>query len=163
MQSPAWSFSESQYEAVLSAAMMMRESLDQEVPIGDLARENFFSRYHFTRMFTAVTGLPPGRFLSELRVVVAEDLLVTTDLTFTEITYRVGYTSVGTFSSRFKAVTGKSPSDYRETAGPLDSVLRGGRARRGDTRLVLRTLSRAENLFAASSADEVPLTAVGLA
>jgi transcriptional regulator GlxA family with amidase domain len=154
MQSSEWSVSASQHEAVLAAALMMRESLDQEVPVGELAKDIFFSRYHFTRIFSAVTGLPPGRFLSELRILVAEDLLVNTDLTFTEITYRVGYTSVGTFSSRFKAVTGKSPSDYRKTVTPLDSALRGGRARRGDTRLVLRTLAHAGSLFPASSGGQ---------
>lgn len=74
----------------------------------------------------------------------AEDLLVTTGLSFTEITYRVGYTSVGTFSTRFKLVTGMSPSRYRAAFDPSTSPLRGGRISRGDTRLVLGTMRRAE-------------------
>lgn len=144
-----------QHAAVLRAAVLMRDQLDEELIIGEFARMVFFSRYHFTRVFSKFTGLPPGRFLAELRILAAEDLLVNSDLSFTEITYRVGYTSVGTFSTRFKAVTGKAPSEYRVTDDG-SSVLRGGQARRGDSRLVMRTFRRAEILLGSPPASWTP-------
>lgn len=135
---------ENQRAAVFQAALFMQERMDEEIPVSNLAQSVFFSKYHFTRVFNKITGMPPGRFLAELRVLTAEDLLLSTDLSFTEITYRVGYTSVGTFSTRFKLVTGQSPSSYRRTIDLSTSVLRGGHALRGDTRLVMRTMERAE-------------------
>ena len=73
-----------------------------------------FSKFHFCRLFQQVTGLPPGRFLAALRLVEAKRLLVSTSLSVTEISNQVGYSSVGTFSYRFKSMVGESPSFYRQ-------------------------------------------------
>lgn len=132
--------------AILRTVLSMQAWLSEELSVTYLAEQAFFSKFHFTRIFSAHTGLPPGRFLAELRTLTAEDLLVNSQLSFTEITYRVGYTSVGTFSSRFKQVTGVSPTAYRLAMTPASSPLRGAQPRRGDTRLVLHALERAANL-----------------
>lgn len=100
---------------------MMREHLSEPLTIDDLAEHAFFSKYHFTRVFQRYTGMSPGRFLAELRMMSAEHLLVTSDLSFTDITFRVGYASIGSFSSRFKVVLGLPPSEYRRRRRPAES------------------------------------------
>ncbi|MFB7274148.1 helix-turn-helix transcriptional regulator [Streptomyces sp. NPDC056244] len=72
-----------------------------------------YSRYHFVRAFKAVYGQTPGRYLSRRRVERAEDLLRTANLSVTEICALVGFTSLGTFTSRFKQQTGCTPGEYR--------------------------------------------------
>lgn len=104
-------------EAVGRVIASMRENLGEQLTIDDLARTAMFSKFHFSRLFLRVTGVSPGRFLSAMRLHAAKQLLVETPLTVTEISHRVGYTSVGTFSSRFAMNVGVSPSTYRQLGG----------------------------------------------
>ena len=86
-----------------------REQLD----VDQLAAEAATSKYHFIRCFTAVYGETPMRYLSRRRIERAQDLLRATNLTVTEVCHLVGYTSLGTFSSRFRELVGASPSEYQ--------------------------------------------------
>jgi len=91
----------------------MRENLGEQITMDDMARTAMFSKFHFSRMFQRVTGISPGRFLSALRVQEAKHLLLTTSTAVADISHQVGYNSIGTFSSRFHASVGVSPSEYR--------------------------------------------------
>jgi AraC-like DNA-binding protein len=99
----------------------MYESLGEQLTVDDLAKTAMFSKFHFSRVFQRFTGLSPGRFLSAVRLQEAKRLLVSTPLTVTNISHRVGYSSVGTFSSRFTSSVGVPPTGYRqgEAIGPI--------------------------------------------
>ena len=71
------------------------------------------SKYHFLRCFTATYGKTPALYLAERRIERAQDLLRATNLTVTEVCMLVGYTSLGSFSSRFRELVGMSPSAYQ--------------------------------------------------
>lgn len=101
-------------QALLRAVRMMHERLGEQLTIDDLADAATFSKFHFSRVFQRVTGLSPGRFLSALRMQEAKRLLRSTLLPVTKISTQVGYSSVGTFSSLFKAGVGLSPTMYRQ-------------------------------------------------
>ncbi|ETK37138.1 helix-turn-helix domain-containing protein [Microbispora sp. ATCC PTA-5024] len=100
-------------EAVLRVVESMQENLGEQLTIDEMARTAMFSKFHFSRVFQRVTGLSPGRFLSAVRLREAKRLLTATTLTVTDISHRVGYSSVGTFSSRFTSSVGVSPTRYR--------------------------------------------------
>jgi AraC family transcriptional regulator len=95
----------------------MEEKLGEDITIDDLARAALFSKFHFSRLFQRTTGISPGRFLSALRLERAKHLLVSTSLNVVDISHRVGYASVGTFSSRFSSSVGVSPTTYRRLGG----------------------------------------------
>ncbi|WP_248965402.1 helix-turn-helix domain-containing protein [Sphaerisporangium perillae] len=101
-------------QAVLRVVRSMHENLGEQLTINDMARTAMFSKFHFSRVFQRVTGLSPGRFLSAVRIQEAKRLLASTSLTVTDISHRVGYSSVGTFSSRFTSSVGLSPTKYRQ-------------------------------------------------
>ncbi|MFH8385307.1 helix-turn-helix domain-containing protein [Kitasatospora sp. NPDC018058] len=103
--------------AVLRVIGEMHANLDQELTIDDMARTAMFSKFHFTRVFRDATGTSPGRFLSILRLQEAKRLLIETEFSVADISSQVGYSSVGTFSSRFKACVGVSPSMFRALDG----------------------------------------------
>jgi AraC-like DNA-binding protein len=103
--------------AVIRVIEAMRQNLSEPLTIDDLAAAAMFSKFHFTRIFQRVTGVSPGRFLSALRLQEAKRLLLSTSLSVTEITHRVGYSSVGTFSTRFKESVGLAPSEFRRMGG----------------------------------------------
>jgi AraC-like DNA-binding protein len=104
-------------KAVERAIEKMRSNLGDKLTIDDLARSAMFSKFHFSRVFQRVTGVSPGRFLSAMRIEEAKRLLLSTSITVADIGHRVGYNSVGTFSSRFSGSVGVSPITYRQLGG----------------------------------------------
>lgn len=99
--------------AVERVIRSMRENLGEPITIDDMARTAMFSKFHFSRIFQRVTGVSPGRFLSALRLQEAKRLLRSTSMTVADISHVVGYNSIGTFSTRFRASVGLSPTEYR--------------------------------------------------
>ncbi|GAB3058789.1 AraC family transcriptional regulator [Micromonospora schwarzwaldensis] len=99
------------------AIAAMHEKLGEQLTVDDMARAAMFSKFHFTRVFQRATGVTPGRFLSALRLQRAKHLLVSTSLSVADISMRVGYNSVGTFSSRFTRSVGMPPTTYRRLSG----------------------------------------------
>ena len=70
------------------------------------------SKYHFLRLFSATYQITPAAYLSERRIERAQDLLRCANLTVTEVCHAVGYSSLGSFSARFTAITGETPSAF---------------------------------------------------
>ena len=79
-----------------------------------LAREANVSKYHFARCFAEAYGEPPVRYLTRRRIERAQDLLRAANLTVTEVCMLVGFSSLGSFSSRFRELVGESPTQYRD-------------------------------------------------
>ena len=75
-----------------------------------LARLAQMSRFHFIRSFAMTYGRTPAAYLAERRVERAQDLLRAANLTVTEVCHAVGYSSLGSFSSRFREIVGESPA-----------------------------------------------------
>ena len=69
-----------------------------------------------------VTGMSPGRFLSAIRLQEAKRLLLSTSLNVADISLRVGYTSLGTFSTRFTRSVGLTPTAYRRLHGEAPQI-----------------------------------------
>lgn len=87
-----------------------RDPLDLE----GLARVAGVSKFHFARCFEAAYGETPMRYLTRRRIERAQDLLRAANLTITEICMLVGFSSLGSFSSRFTRLVGESPTAYRD-------------------------------------------------
>jgi AraC family transcriptional regulator len=119
--------------AVERAIATMRDNLGEQLTIDDLARAALFSKFHFSRVFQQATGVSPGRFLSAMRLAEAQRLLLSTTITIADISHRVGYSSVGTFSTRFSARVGVSPTTYRRRRGSTPRIPAGGPGGGGGT------------------------------
>jgi transcriptional regulator GlxA family with amidase domain len=87
-----------------------REPLNLE----QLAHVAGVSKYHFARSFEESYGETPIRYLTRRRIERAQDLLRFANLTVTEICMLVGFSSLGSFSARFSALVGESPTAYRD-------------------------------------------------
>ncbi len=112
--------------AVQRVVGSIRQRLDENISLADMASVAYMSRYHFNRTFRQVTGLPPRRFLSKLRVEAATRMLLTTDSSVTDICLDVGYSSLGTFVRRFSGLLGISPRKLRLLRqSPSQNLLEG--------------------------------------
>lgn len=88
-------------------------SYAEPLDLTTLARAAGVSRFHFLRSFAAAYGHTPAQYLSRRRIERAQDLLRATNLTVTEVCLLVGFTSLGSFSTRFRRLVGTSPSAYQ--------------------------------------------------
>lgn len=79
-----------------------------------LSRVAGVSKFHFVRSFESAYGETPIRYLTRRRIERAQDLLRLANLTVTEICMIVGFASLGSFSTRFAALTGETPTAYRD-------------------------------------------------
>lgn len=86
----------------------------QPLDIALLARDALMSPGHFSRGFRAAFGQTPHAYLMTRRIERAKALLRRGDLPVTDVCYAVGFSSLGSFSSRFTEVVGVPPSEYRE-------------------------------------------------
>jgi AraC family transcriptional regulator len=86
---------------------------NEPLSLSDMADTAILSKFYFSRVFRSLTGTSPGRFLTAIRLTKAKRLLLETSLSVTEISYMVGYNSLGTFTSRFTRSVGVSPARYR--------------------------------------------------
>jgi AraC-like DNA-binding protein len=95
---------------------LMDRAYAEPLDLNTIAREAGYSRFHFVRAFRATYGQTPRDYLSGRRVERAGELLRSANLTVTEVCFLVGFSSLGSFSARFKKEVGDSPSRYRDRA-----------------------------------------------
>jgi AraC family transcriptional regulator len=91
----------------------MREHIDEEIGLTNLARLVGLSPWHFCRAFKASTGLPPHRWLVRNRIEKSRELLDDHQLTATEVALASGFGGSTQFSRAFRHWTGMSPTQYR--------------------------------------------------
>jgi AraC-like DNA-binding protein len=105
---------------LLPALRRARDLMDRDyaepLDLDAMAGEAGYSRFHFARAFTAAYGETPRTYLTRRRIERAKTLLRTANLSVTEICFLVGFSSLGSFSTRFRQLVGRSPSEYREHA-----------------------------------------------
>ncbi len=108
--------------AVESAIHTMQSHLPEALTLEDLAAVACLSPAHFSRVFRRLIGVPPIEYLTALRFQRARQLLLLTSLKITDICFEVGFTSPGTFTSRFTQRVGLSPRQLRQRAQAFEPV-----------------------------------------
>ena len=87
---------------------------DQPLSVESLAAGVHMSAGHLSRQFKSAYGESPYSYLMTRRIERAMALIRRGDLTITEICFTVGFSSLGTFSTRFSELFGLSPTRYRD-------------------------------------------------
>ncbi|MGK7942045.1 MAG: helix-turn-helix domain-containing protein [Crocosphaera sp.] len=107
---------ESHLPSIERVILSMYKHLDEPLSLSELAEIAQLSPYHFNRIFRKITGTPPLQFLYRVRINSAKQLLLTTELSITDICYETGYNSIGSFTTRFTNLVGLSPKRFRHLA-----------------------------------------------
>lgn len=85
----------------------------EKLSLEQAAREACLSPYHFHRLFASAFGETPHEFVTSRRLDLARRLLASGQMSVTEVCFEVGYSSLGSFSQKFRSVAGRSPSEYQ--------------------------------------------------
>jgi transcriptional regulator GlxA family with amidase domain len=102
-------------EAIIDAQHWLQQHATESVDFHRLALKLDMSQRSFNRRFARVTGLTPGRYLQQLRLQQACELLRDSNLPIAEIANRVGYPDLGHFSTLFRKHMSQTPSGYRKS------------------------------------------------
>ena len=89
--------------------------MNEERPkLSDYLADNLKKDYStLSKLFSEVRGITIERFAIIHRIEYAKELLCYSQLSTSEIAYKLGYSSPAHLSSQFKQVTGMTPKDFR--------------------------------------------------
>ena len=90
-------------------------NLDRNIRAQELADLIGYSVTYFTRRFRAETGFGISDYVKAARIERAKILLETSDSSVQEISDKLGFTSRNYFTRCFREVTGRTPTEYRNT------------------------------------------------
>jgi AraC-like DNA-binding protein len=146
-----------QYLQTLGLLRRVRDRIDREyarpLDVEALARDVHLSAGHLSREFKRAYGEPPYSYLMTRRIERAMALLRRGDQSVTDVCFAVGFSSLGTFSTRFTELVGVSPSAYREAvAAGGEGLLEPPSC---ETKKVTRPLRRGGAQTSPDAADEV--------
>ncbi len=100
---------------ILRVRQILESNLgDEEFGISKLCNEMSVSHAQLYRKFKSLSNRTIGEYFKSLRLHKARELLLSTDLNVSEVTYIVGFKNISHFSREFTHEFGKSPSAIRK-------------------------------------------------
>ncbi len=88
----------------------------ENITLEKLAGLSFISKYHLSREFRKEVGTSPICYMIERRITESKSLLASTEMSISDISSSVGFSSSSYFAQRFKLITGTTPLDFRKTS-----------------------------------------------
>lgn len=101
---------ENKLNAVLS---YIQENYDENITNEQLAKLVNYHPYYLNRVFKKYTGFTLHKYLLDYRISMAENMLLSTEITVEKIAEQVGFNSTTCFISYFKKTKLLTPSQYR--------------------------------------------------
>lgn len=99
--------------ALPASVTYIHSNYDTDITVSALASMENLSVSRYNAVFKREMGISPQKYLIDLRLRIACDLLNTTDMSVREIGISVGYEDQHFFSKLFKKHMGVSPTRYR--------------------------------------------------
>ena len=112
---------------VISATSYMAQNFQENISVADLAKNAFMSESTFYRKFRSEFKMPPMEWLRNLRIKMAKNLLLRSDMTIGEVAASTGFSDQFYFARTFKKATGYAPRQYSR------EMQKKGRSIRGET------------------------------
>ena len=93
----------------------IQENIDKgELDIQFLADELKISRSHLHNKVKSLLNMNTSEFINTIRINYAKQLILESELNFSEIAYKVGYNDVAYFNRVFKRITSMTPGEFRK-------------------------------------------------
>jgi AraC family transcriptional regulator of adaptative response/methylated-DNA-[protein]-cysteine methyltransferase len=104
---------EAQNAEIIANVCRWIEQAEEPPNLTEMAARAGLSRYHFHRLFKAITGVTPKNYSVERRAAKVRKEL-TRSRTVTEAIYDAGFNSNGRFYEKSEEILGMSPTNYRD-------------------------------------------------
>ena len=99
---------------IQKAVEYISENLTSVISLEHLAKLSGYSVSRFKTKFKSETGIPPAEFINLQKIKFAKTLLETTDISITELSYKLAFASSNYFSSVFKKFLNITPQQYKK-------------------------------------------------
>ena len=103
----AWS------ETINNAMIYIRAHLDENIKLEDISESVYMNPNYFSSLFTKEVGMPVFQWIKHERVNEAKQLLIQDSRPIIDIAFQTGFKNQSHFTQVFKAITGKTPREYR--------------------------------------------------
>jgi AraC-like DNA-binding protein len=133
--------------------MLVEDNIRRQLVIRDLATAVNLSSGRLAHLFKSEVGVSPQRYLNNLRMEKAKELLENGLLSGKEIAAEVGIPNASRFCRSFKARYGTTPKEYRATHLRVDLQSIGASAFSGRDRAGSRMSAEVKSKFKSSSPD----------
>ena len=108
-------FSQADETFLLKLNKIIQENLDNNnLDVTLICKEIGMSRASLYNKLKALTDMGANDYINKFRMEKAITLITHTDMSFTEITEKIGFTTSRYFSTAFKQYTGETPTQYKE-------------------------------------------------
>ena len=101
-------------ERVQNSLNFIENNLEENITLQQIAESAFFSRYHFHRMFSAVTGYTVKTYIRKRRLAKAAADILNTDNSLINTALKYQFESQQSFSVAFKKMHGMNPGIMRK-------------------------------------------------
>ena len=101
-------------EKIILIEEFIKENLDKNINLDMLSKKFEISKSNLNNKFIRKFQYTPIKYLNNLRMMRAEEILMTTNKNITEISMELGLNNPSNFTRSFKNFTGLSPSEYRK-------------------------------------------------
>jgi len=101
-------------KTIESTLEYINNNLSDDLTLERLANSANFNSIYFHKLFKASTGKTLHEYVEEKRIKRSINLLISTDMTLTQIAYECGFSSQSYFSYVFKRKTGLTPREYEK-------------------------------------------------
>ena len=108
------------YRRIVQAKMFIDQHYAEEIDLNNISNEAYFSKFHFLRLFKKIYQKTPHQYLTTVRIEKAK-LFLKDQMPVNEVCFAVGFSSIGSFTTLFKKLTGTTPSHYSESMKQLKS------------------------------------------
>lgn len=99
-------------------ADILRQGLEEELPLGALAHRLHFSENYLIRIFRQSYGVTPHQYLTQLRLEQAKRLMAGSDLSLEQIAQACGFGDYASFYKACRRAFGAAPRQLRESGDP---------------------------------------------
>ena len=90
----------------------LSQNLSEHITIEKICRDNLIGRSQLQKLFQKKSGEGIIEYFSDMKIDMAKQLIRTEQMNFTQISEKLGYSSIHYFSRQFKKLTGMTPSEY---------------------------------------------------
>ena len=97
----------------------MRDNLTRRLTLEQICHDNHISRSQLMALFKKKTGYSVIEHFNRIKIEEAKAIIRRTDMSFTQISESLGYSSIYYFSRQFHRLSGMSPSEYANSIQAL--------------------------------------------
>ena len=99
---------------ILELKNYIEQNIDKPITLDELAARVNFNKTYLVKRFKTLFEVSPIKFVLNMRIEKAKQMLISENLSIQEIAEKVGFNSLHYFSSVFKQIEGVAPTEYRK-------------------------------------------------